>query len=389
MSDPRRKTKRRQARWKAALAFHGVANKPIFHTLTHDLSLNGTSVQSKTDEAAGTLLTLLLAPPEIQAMPQKIIRLKAVVMSSTPFRSGFRLGLSFVYDDELARLRNLLERLDLSGESIPSEPYELESGEAVSAVAERVDEGGKPDEPQMSILDVLKQKNLSKKLADERLAKDKLERQQILHKRISDTLMVAYRYFTELVEQLNSLKPDYPATYTLVNVADFSGLVWQANARTNCLTRKLESDDKIFNKVTLDYTLARPQEIQVVREYHVHQKAKLALEESGVPYIMTLSKNNRGLVDSAVFLISCEVKARLAFTCDDETGRLRLSTRNVERFGTTEYEFEIEMLNRDLLDQLTLMILGEKHHVGKLIKFAMPKPSPRAGEHHHGAGQGI
>lgn len=371
MSDPRRKTKRYQTRWKAALAFDGATNKPIFHTQTHDLSMNGTSVQSHSDEAPDTVLTVLLVPPVLEGIPQKILRPKAVVRSSRPYKMGFRLGLNFIPDNELAKLRGVLERLDLSGESLPSEPDDTapNNGAAANATSEQ---GGKETvAPAMSILDVLKQKNLSKKLTEEQLTKDKFERQRILNKRFSDALMSAYRYFTELAEQLNSLKPVYSKPYPLLRVAELTDLVWQDTARTNCFTRKPETEyNKIFDKVTLEYSYANRKEVQVVCEYHVHEMTKRMLEEEGIPFRMTREKNDRGLLDKAVFFIPSEVKAKLVFSCNDESGKLLLSARNVERFGIVEFEFDIETLNQALLDQLTLMILGERHSVGKLIGLA-------------------
>jgi hypothetical protein len=371
MSDPRRKTKRYQARWKAALAFDSTTNKPIFHTQTHDLSMNGTSVQSHADEALNTLLTVLLVPPVLEGIPQKIFRPKAVVVSSRPYRNGFRLGLNFIPDNELTKLRGVLEGLDLSGESLPSEPGETAPRTGVAAVATSEQGDKETAAPAMSVLDVLKQKNLSKKLTEEQLAKDRLERQRILNKRISDALVSAYRYFIELTEQLNSLKPVYSKPYPLLGVTELTGLVWQDTARTNCFTRKPETEyNKIFDKVTLEYSYANREEVQVVREYHVHEMTKRMLEEDGILFRMTLEKNNRGLLDKAVFSIPSDVKAKLVFSCNDESGKLLLSAHNVERFGIVKFEFDIETLNQALLDQLTLMILGEGHSVGKLIGLA-------------------
>jgi hypothetical protein len=45
-------------------------------------------------------------------------------MSSTPFRGGFRLGLNFIQDAELDKLHAILEKLDLSGDSLPSDAEE-------------------------------------------------------------------------------------------------------------------------------------------------------------------------------------------------------------------------------------------------------------------------
>ncbi len=371
MSDPRRKTKRYQARWKAALAFDSATKKPIFHTLTHDLSMNGTSVQSNTDEALGTMLTALVVPPVLEGIPQKILRLKAVIMSSRPDRNGFRLGLNFLHDNELAKLRAVLELLDLSGESLPSEPDDAAPNNEVAAVATSEQGGRETAVPATSILDILKQKNLSKKLTEEQLAKDKFERQRILNKRISDVLMSAYRYFEELVEQLNSLKPVYAKPYPILQLANLTDLVWQDTARTHCFTRKPETEyNKIFNRISLEYSYANQGEIQIAREYHMHDVTKRMLEEDGIPYRITKDRNDRGILDKAVFFIPREVKAKLVFSCNDESGKLLLSAQNVERFGTIKFEFDIEMLNQALLDELTLMILGERHGVGKLIGLA-------------------
>lgn len=117
----RRVATRYRTRWKVALVFDSSTGKPTFKTLTHDLSLSGTSVQKDTDEKIDTHLIVLLLPPPINGTPEKIIRLKSVVMSSLPFRGGFRLGLRFVPDPELDKLKAVFGKLDLSGDSLPSD----------------------------------------------------------------------------------------------------------------------------------------------------------------------------------------------------------------------------------------------------------------------------
>jgi hypothetical protein len=84
------------ARWKVALVFDNATNKPIFQTLTNDLSASGISLQYHSEEKVHTILTLLLAPPPVDGINQKIIKLKAVIMSSIPFRGSFRLGMNFI-----------------------------------------------------------------------------------------------------------------------------------------------------------------------------------------------------------------------------------------------------------------------------------------------------
>ena len=118
-----RKNKRYLARWKVALVFDNATTKPIFQTLTHDLSMTGISVQYHSNEKLDTVLTLLLAPPPIDNIRQRIIKLKAQLISSVPFRGGFRLGLSFIQDAELDKLRGSIGKYVMSDDdSLSSYP---------------------------------------------------------------------------------------------------------------------------------------------------------------------------------------------------------------------------------------------------------------------------
>jgi hypothetical protein len=103
-----RKNKRYLARWKVALVFDNTTTQPIFQTLTHDLSMTGVSVQYHSNEKPDTILTLLLAPPPIDNIKQRVIKLKAVVLSAVAFRGGFRLGMNFIPDAELEKLRAII-----------------------------------------------------------------------------------------------------------------------------------------------------------------------------------------------------------------------------------------------------------------------------------------
>ena len=117
-----RKVTRYDARWKVTLVFDSATNKPPCKTLTQDLSLTGISVQCQSEEKVHTVLTLLLTLPPIEDIPRKIIKLKAEVTSSVPFRGSFRLGMSFIHDAELDKLRKNLEMYVVSDGSLYSDP---------------------------------------------------------------------------------------------------------------------------------------------------------------------------------------------------------------------------------------------------------------------------
>ncbi len=117
-----RKNTRYLARWKAALVFDNATNKPIFQTLTHDLSMHGISLQYHSQERLQSVLSLLLAPPPINGIPQKIIKLRAMVVSSIPFRGAFRLGMTFIQDAELEKLQTNFDLYVVSEDSLISHP---------------------------------------------------------------------------------------------------------------------------------------------------------------------------------------------------------------------------------------------------------------------------
>jgi hypothetical protein len=103
------------------LVFDSATNKPNFQTLIHDLSLSGMAVQSHFEVGAQTVLILLLALPPKDGIPRKIIKLKAKVASSIPFRGGFRLGMKFFQEAELEKLRQSLGMYVVSDDSLYSD----------------------------------------------------------------------------------------------------------------------------------------------------------------------------------------------------------------------------------------------------------------------------
>jgi hypothetical protein len=390
MQQDKRKHTRYEARWKTAIAYSASDKKPIFHTLTHDLSVYGTSVQSNVDEKKDSLLTLLLIPPTINGVAQKVIKLKALVMSSRPFRNGFRLGLSFIHDPELEKLWAIIKSLEHLGQSLPSDP-DLANHPAVApepaaaqparpsapahAAPPAAPAPASPSAPARdlsasSVLNMIKARTASKLQSEEEAAAAKLAEQRALYKRISDALMLAHGYFTELSGQLNQLKPEYPAAFSILRVADFKNLAWKDDAHADCTPRAGLSphEERTFDKVALVYTWANAKPMRIEKDALEADKAEAALLELGYEPRRESLRNAQGANIGTAFICPCEVKARLNFGCNDATGMLQLETVNVDRFGKMRYEFAPEALDQNLLDQLTLMMLGEVNSVGKLIK---------------------
>jgi len=215
---------------------------------------------------------------------------------------------------------------------------------------------------------MIKQRTMDKKKADVQQVTTQEEQQQMLFQRISDTLMDAYKYLSDLIANLNELKPPYVGSYVLVNVPEINELSWKEGARTDCISRSSVTGVKVFRQLSVSYALANPAPLSFTRDLIAAEKTIQALKENGIEFTEGRVRNALGVQTAITFSVPREIRVRLDVSCDDATGRLRLETRNLERFGKMQYEFELDALNHALLDQLALMMLGERNNVGKLIR---------------------
>jgi hypothetical protein len=306
-------------------------------------------------------------------------------MSSRPFRNGFRLGLSFIHDPELEKLWAIIKSLEHLGQQLPSDP-DLDNhpaaipepaavqaaapAPAAPAAAPAPPAAGTRDLSASSVLNMIKARTANKLQSDEEAAAAKLAEQRVLYKRLSDALMAAHRYFTELSGQLNQLKPEYPLPYSILRVADFRNLAWKDDARADCTPRAGLSphEERTFDKVAMVYTWANATPLRIEKDGLEAPKAEAALAELGYEPRREAIRNAQGASTGTAFICPCEVKVRLNFGCNDATAMLHLETVNLERFGRMRYEFAPEAMDQNLLDQLTLMMLGEPNTLGKLIR---------------------
>ena len=216
---------------------------------------------------------------------------------------------------------------------------------------------------------MLKLRAQEKKKSEEQQGASAEEELRAKYKRTSDAMLAAFNYFTALVKNLDELKPDYGGAYTLVNVPDIKELAWQEGARADIVARpSVSGSDKMFNNVTLSYSLANAAPLTVTRDLIMAEKTTQALKENGIEFTDARQRNTKGDPIGMIFTIPRKIRVRLELTCDDATGIFRLETRNLERFGVMKFELVPESLNQELLDQIALMIIGERHTVGKLIK---------------------
>ncbi len=347
----RRKSKRHPARWKAAVVFDKADGKPILHTHTFDLSVGGAGIRSDYGDLTGAVVTILLAQPVRQGgeVP-KMLKLRAQVVSSvhSPAMSGFRHGLKFIpsRDDGGSVLGSILGAAEAArpgGEVVPAAP----PAPVVPAA------GG--------LLAQLRQAALAKQLEE-----PKADPKEQMISLVSGAVERAYRYLKELAGQLNLVKPAYAKAYAIVGVPKFDDLKWEG-VRIDFRTRDLSPATKVFEQLTLSFSLSANKKLSAVRETPADEKLKQALQDAKIEFTTQQERNDRGSAVRTTFVIPCEVKASLQLVGNFDTGKLLLKTRNVEHFGTVEHVLSPEAITKESLDELSRFILGESRRIGPLL----------------------
>jgi len=332
----RRRFKRYPAQWKAAVVFSKVDQKPILHTRTLDLSVGGAAILSDDGNLTGSVVTVLIAQP-LQQGWNAPRTLKALAQVVSTVRLGgpprFRHGLSFIQGDELHALEKLLQ---------------------ATATSAPPDGGG----GRLAQLKQLAQaKRAAETVADSRDASEQ---------QVSEALQRAYQYLMDLVEQLDVLKPAFAKGYAITGVPEFGDLAWDYG-RADFRAREISSTQKRFEQVTLHFRLSADKQIRVLRESPASDRLKQHLQDNRIEFDAHESRNEKGAVGATNFVFPCRVRAWLVLDGDFENGKIRLSTRNVERFGITEHTLEPDAVTDNALDELAAFILGEANRIGPLL----------------------
>jgi len=336
----RRKSKRYRVRWKAAVVFDKVAERPILHTETQDLSAGGAAIRSEYGDLTGTYITMLLAQPGPPEHTPKMLKVRAKVVSCvpTPPKPGFRHGLSFVRspDDALTALEDLL----------------------------KVSPSDEPPPPPLATADTTGRLAMLKQMAQAKLAEEKKpDPQEEVNRRVSEALERTYRYLNDLVAQLDVVKPTYQNKgYLIPGVPEFSGLTWESG-RADMQSRTMSPTQKLVEQVSLYYRIVGNKNVRATREFPKSEKVRQMLVEHKIEHRTQQHLNSRGSVESTTFVFDCEIKASLVLEGRFDKGKVLLKGRNVEHFGVVEHLISPDALTPQFLEEIAGFILGESSHL--------------------------
>ena len=225
----------------------------------------------------------------------------------------------------------------------------------------------------MGLLDDLKQQAESRKQEEQT---NQAQRTQNLQA-VNATLREAFHYFTELSNSLNVLKPEVARSFYLEGTTKLDNLM-QCNYRVRD-RRKIVDQRDYFEEVTLRFSWAGSQPIKIEKQSPMSiQRLRDALGGYGLRFECREIKNDRGLVESAVFTIEPEVIASAMLTGNWDTGNIRLSLKNIDLLGTIDYQYDPTEVDYPLFEELAKLLLGKPNNLRNLGKYQeMIRTTPR------------
>lgn len=179
-------------------------------------------------------------------------------------------------------------------------------------------------------------------------------------KQMDGGLRAAYRYLNDLAQQLNVLKPVYPAAYSLGTVLRLENPVW-VQGRADFRRQAGATDNPFFERVTLHYVLRRELPIVIEKLDNAIDLTRRTLIDFGLDFTLDEKRNPKGFIESGRFTVQPEIKAGLVFTADYAKGEVRLRTLNVRQFGNADYLVPAEAISEQTLEEIALLILGESN----------------------------
>jgi len=205
----------------------------------------------------------------------------------------------------------------------------------------------------MGLLDDLKQQAESQRQQEQSSQEQKLQNYQALH----NALLAASHYFSELAGSLNTIKPQVLRTFFIEASSKLENLNQVEYAVRDYRTTVENAD--YLNEVLLRFRcvgqglVLRKESQAMVKLLREH------LWSHNLRFECNETKNDRGMVESAVFTVNGEVPATVSITGNRDNGMIRLRMKNVEKLGELDYQYEISEFTQEVLEEFAKLLLGK------------------------------
>jgi len=174
---------------------------------------------------------------------------------------------------------------------------------------------------------------------------------------VDRALRKTFQYLNELFRQLNVVKPACAQVYDLLTVGKISGFT-QIDYRIDYRTSQRDNMEH-YENLTITFKRTKPEQLSVKRDAEQIERFRDLLWQNNLRFTSEPTRNERRVVVSETFLISCDIICGVEVVGDYETGAIRFKFKNVEDFGPSLYTLEPDAVTDQALEELAKLLIGK------------------------------
>jgi hypothetical protein len=186
--------------------------------------------------------------------------------------------------------------------------------------------------------------------------------------RIHAALGEAYRYLNELAKTFNAVKPQVHRSFYVDPSTKLDQLAqcdYTVRDKRKTLDHKdyLEEVKLLFRSVgnqNLTIEKDSPQNVERLREQLWSFNFKFECKEF---------KNERAMIQRGTFTVFADVPASATFAGDLDTGKIKLTLKNIEKAGDADYFYEAAEVNEALLEEFAKLLIGKPNNFRNLGNY--------------------
>lgn len=211
----------------------------------------------------------------------------------------------------------------------------------------------------MGLLDDLKQQAVSERQKQQKkeqvMQEGRNQKLQLAHVKLKDAL----HYWIEVFDALNIIKPVITRYYYLEGGTIKLENLMQRDYSVNGRRLTLDNNEYI-EAVVLHYNCVTDKKLTIEKQMDpVVRRMREQLLMNNLKFDFKEVSNEFGYIERGTFTVTCEVSVVINIVADLENAQIRISEKNLEKFGESTYIFSFDEFGKDVMEELAKIILAK------------------------------
>lgn len=190
---------------------------------------------------------------------------------------------------------------------------------------------------------------------------------------VQNALTGVSRYFSELAQSLNVIKPDVQRQFYIEGDTRLSELR-QRDYTVRDRRKTVESRDYL-TEISLMFTCEGAQHLTFERDTpRAIDNMKEYFWGYSLPFECREVRNERGKIERAVFMLLPKVPSTISLAGNWDTGAFKLTLRNIEVLGAIEQSLQVGDINHHLLEEIGKFVLNQPNVLRDIGQHNQPQP---------------